>query len=419
MAIQSTIGTRVRERRAALGLKQADLAMRAGISPSYLNLIEHNRRRLAPDLLDRLAAALGLAAEALQKGPGGALVDDLRTAAIGAAPGPELDRIEDFAARFPGWAALLTTLNARNASLGRAVEALNDRMTHDPHLSANLHEVLSAVASVRSTAAILADTDDIEPEWRDRFLQNLHQDSERLALGAEALVSYLDAGAQELELGIASPQEEVEAWAAARNWDLAVGEEAAEGLATPAARGMAVALLRRAAEDRLALPDQVMRQGLVAGGHDPLAMAARAGVAIPVAFRRLALRPQADVGLVLCDASGTLTLRKPLPGFALPRFGAACPLWPLFTALARPATPIEATMETPGPQGRRFRARAWCQPSHPQGFRGPELREAAMLILPEPVASFGAPPPVPVGSTCRTCPRDGCAARREPSILSL
>ncbi|HRA19993.1 MAG TPA: XRE family transcriptional regulator, partial [Anaerolineae bacterium] len=64
-------------------------------------------------------------------------------------------------------------------------------MSHDPHLSASLHEVLSAVSSVRSTAAILADTEDIEPEWRERFHRNLHEDSERLAAGAEALVAYL------------------------------------------------------------------------------------------------------------------------------------------------------------------------------------------------------------------------------------
>ncbi|MCB1843770.1 MAG: hypothetical protein KDI09_12470, partial [Halioglobus sp.] len=32
----------------------------------------------------------------------------------------------------------------------------------------------------------------------------------------------------------------------------------------------------------------------------------------------------------LQDGSGTLTLRKPVAGFSLPRFGAACPLWPLY-----------------------------------------------------------------------------------------
>lgn len=420
MAVQPVIGSRLRERRAALGLKQAELAERAGISPSYLNLIEHNRRRVAPELLERLATVLGVAGEALLRGPAGALAEDLRAVAAAAGPGPEIDRMEDFVARYPGWAATLTALHARVGSLGRAVEALNDRMSHDPHLSASLHEVLSAVSSVRSTAAILADTEDLEPEWRDRFLKNLHEDSERLSTGAGALVAYLDAGKQTEELGIASPQEELEAWAAARNWDLTAPPEAADSLASAAARALGRAMLERAAEDRRLLPDEMLRQGLAAHGPDPLALAARSGAPVLTAFRRIALRPQAEAGLVLCDASGTLTLRRPVAGFGLPRFGAACPLWPLFTALGRPATPVEAVIETPGPQqGRRFRTRAFCQPHHPQGFRGPELREAAMLILPEPSVAFGVVPALPVGSTCRVCPRDACAARREPSILAL
>ena len=41
------VGSRIRERRSLLGLRQADVARAAGISPAYLNLIEHNRRRIA------------------------------------------------------------------------------------------------------------------------------------------------------------------------------------------------------------------------------------------------------------------------------------------------------------------------------------------------------------------------------------
>ena len=48
------------------------------------------------------------------------------------------------------------------------------------------------------------------------------------------------------------------------------------------------------------------------------------------------------------------------------------------------------------------------------GGRGPELREAAMLLQPEPA---GAEVALEVGSTCRICPRVDCPARREPSIL--
>ncbi|MGB5871554.1 MAG: helix-turn-helix transcriptional regulator, partial [Albidovulum sp.] len=46
MARLALTGTRIRDRRLLLGQKQADLARKVGISPAYLNLIEHNRRRV-------------------------------------------------------------------------------------------------------------------------------------------------------------------------------------------------------------------------------------------------------------------------------------------------------------------------------------------------------------------------------------
>ena len=413
MPVSALSGTRLRERRLALGLRQADLAQAAGISASYLNLIEHNRRPVADPLLERLAEGLGLPLDAvLGGGHAGAVLEELRAVAAEVS-GVELERAEEFAGRFPGWAAAVTTLHQRAAGMARAIEALNDRMSHDPHLSASLHEVLSAVASVRSTAAILADTEDIEPEWRARFHQNLHYDSERLAAGAEALVGYLDAAGQADEQGIATPQEELEAWLAARDWDFGAEADLA-GLASKAARLMARAWQDQVAFDQAALPDTVLVEAL-GKGLDPLQIAGQTGVNIMTVFRRIALRPGVDAGLVLCDASGTLTFRKPIAGFALPRFGAACPLWPLFDALGRQMAPVETVIETVGPRTRRFAVRAICQPNHPQGFRGPELRAAAMLILP-------ARPDVRVrehvGSTCRVCQRSDCAARREPSILT-
>ena len=54
----SLIGSRIRERREALGLKQSAVAKACGISPSYLNLIEHNRRGIGGRVLQALAAAL-------------------------------------------------------------------------------------------------------------------------------------------------------------------------------------------------------------------------------------------------------------------------------------------------------------------------------------------------------------------------
>lgn len=412
MPISALTGSRLRARRVALGLRQAELAEAVGISASYLNLIEYNRRRVSDDLLARLAQALGQPVQAFQEGVAGAVLDELRAAAIRQPGGAEIDRAEDFAGRYPGWAGLLIGLHQRVAGLERALEAMNDRMSHDPQLSASLHEVLSAVASMRSTAGILADTEDIEPAWRARFLGNLQADSKRLATGAEALVRYLDTAGQETDQGLMSPQDEVEAWLAAADWQVAA---VAPQLASDAARALAAVLVTQAAQDLQAYPEARFATALAETGPDPVRLAAQMGGDVLAAFRRLALRPASPAGLVTCDASGTLTLRKPVHGFALPRFGAACALWPLFQALGHPMQPIETLVETAGPQPARFRVRAFCQPRFPAGFSGPELREASMLILPEPRGPGAA---LPIGSSCRLCQREACAARREPSLLT-
>ena len=427
MAITALTGTRLRERRLALGLRQADLSRQAEISPSYLNLIEHNRRKVTPQVLSRLAAALGLEAAALDEAAGQVLAEDLRAAAAGL-PGAaaELDRLEEFAGRFPGWAAVTAGLHARAGQLERAVEALNDRMTHDPHLSAALHELLSALTSVRATAGILAETGDLDPVLQRRFHRNLHLDSERLAGGAEALVAYLDgtdAGGVAREQGLAAPQEEVEDWLAAQGWhlpaleagDLAALSDGVTALASSAARELARSYLARASADVAALPLMQFATAVQETGPDPMRLAAMFGTDVIRVMRRMALMPETVAGFVSCDASGTLTFRKPAPGFPLPRFGAACPLWPLYTALGRPMQPVRVQVQTPGPSGARFTALAFCQPQLTGGFGGPDLREAAMLFLPDQGAV--QPDMLGIGSTCRICPRSDCPARREPTII--
>ena len=410
MSENVSVGSRIRERRVTIGLKQADLAAKVGISASYLNLIEHNRRRIAGKLLLQLGEALGIDPQLLSEGAQASIVARLRESAAyhGETVGDD-GSAADFAARYPAWAQFVIDLDRKVRQLEQTVDGLSDRLSHDPHLATSLHEVLTTVTAIRSTSSILAETQDIEPEWQKRFLVNLQSDSKRLALGAEALVRYLDSAGQAEERGFASPQEEVEAWLASSDWQ---GGDLA-GVASSAGRVMARGFLAQAQADAQALPDAALVRALAELGPDPMRLAARFGADVMAAFRRIALHPAAQAGLVCCDASGTLTLRKPVAGFALPRFGAACPLWPLFTALGRPMTPIETVIEVAG--GARFRVLAFCQPRYPAGFRGPELREAAMLILPD--ADFAAEV-VAVGSTCRICQRAGCAARREPSILT-
>jgi predicted transcriptional regulator len=173
--------------------------------------------------------------------------------------------------------------------------------------------------------------------------------------------------------------------------------------------------LAQAARDAEVVPMARLQAALAETGPDPVLLADQFGVDVIVLFRRLALVPGARWGVVICDGSGTITFRREVPGFALPRFGAACPLWPLYTALGRPMVPVQARLDMWGRVTRRFRALAFCAPRHPQGFGGPQLSEAAMLILPEDRGGDG--PALAVGTSCRICGVAGCPARREPSIL--
>lgn len=411
MAVAALVGRLVRERRLALGLRQAGVAKAAGISAAYLNLIEHDRRRVGPAVLERLAGALGVAPGALTGGQDAAYLDELRAAAAdGGMAAADVGRVEEVTSRFPAWAGLVAVQARRIADLERAVAALSDRIGHDPHLSAALHEVLSAASSVRSTAAILAESEEIDPDWRRRFHANLHQDSERLAAGAEALVGYLDS---EAEVAVTGPQDEVEGWLEARGWHLPEGGELAREVAalpSAAGRALAAAHVAQAARDAAAMPLAEVERA----GGDPLLLAAACRVGAVAAMRRIATLPGAEVGLVICDAAGALVFRKGVAGFPVPRGGAACALWPLFAALGRPGAAVEAVAEVPGLLPQRFHLRAFAEGAHPMGFAGPEVRQAGMLI--EPTGAGG--PALAIGGTCRICPRALCPARREPSLVS-
>ena len=159
MQTQATLtGARIRERRRLAGLKQADLAKIVGISPSYLNLIEHDRRRIGGKLLNDLARALGMDLLALSTGAEISVITALQSIAQdhpeAAANPAEATALAD---RFPDWAALILGQHNTIKTLQDRITALSDRMSHDPNLASALHEVISVVTAIRSTASILVE----------------------------------------------------------------------------------------------------------------------------------------------------------------------------------------------------------------------------------------------------------------------
>lgn len=414
-----------------LGLKQADLARRADISASYLNLIEHNRRRIGGKLLVDIADILGVELAMLTEGAGATLLATLREAASDAPQaGAEMDRLDEFAGRFPGWAALLAQSRRRIDTLERTVSVLNDRMTHDPHLAEALHEMLTTVTAIRSTASILAEPGEIEPEWQDRFHRNINEDSARLAESSRALVQYLDT-VDDVSNDITAPQEEVEA-VLNRNdhcFDaLETGASSAKEVARKESAGlshvanqMLQASLDTYAVDAAAVPRSVVLSGLKAHGFDPFILSEKWGCSPPLAMRRIAALARSaglpPVALTICDASGTLTHRKANDDLQFPRFGAACTMLPLYQALAQPVFPVQRLIEPSGSGLSRFIAYAYAMPTiAPRANQAP-LIEAHMLAV-AVEATSSQTDVIGVGVNCGICPRENCPGRREPSILS-
>ncbi len=423
-------GSRIRERRQALNLRQAELARLAGISASYLNLIEHNRRKIGGKVLIQIARALGVDVTTLSEGAEEALLEALREAAsVSRKDTAEVDRLEEFVSRFPGWARLIAAQRRRTLTQDRTIEALNDRMTHDPFLAEALHDLLSNVTAIQSTAGILMETPEIEAQWRDRFTRNIHEESSRLAEGSQALVSYFEDQVQAAETRFATPLEALDVHLAAKGYHLPELEsteaarsidplvEAAPELVTPQSRALARSYFEIYASLAQKMPAADVTT-FWANTPDPAAMAAAFGVQLSQAMQRLATLPSEalgqDFGLIVADGAGALLFRKALDGFPVPRYGAACAVWPLYQALSHPMRAQHTLVDTP--PGRRFETWSVAEPIAGLEFdRAPILR-ASMLVALDRGALAGARP-IPVGTTCRICPRTTCAARREPSVL--
>lgn len=396
-----TAGTRIRERRLSLGLAQADLARAAGISPAYMNLIEHDRRNLTDRLRLTLAGALDMSEAELEAGREEALLNGLRIAAAADISGrvaAETDRMAEFAARLPGWAGLVVALSERADAQARRLTDLSERMTQNPYLLDTMHEVLSAITSLRSTASILVKEPDMDAAWRERFHGNLDQDSLRLSVTAQALVAYLDSFEQ--DAGLMTPQEEFEAW-------IAEGRPA-DGPASDAARELSRLWQEAEAADHRQIPDEVVSR---LHGDDPFRLAAQMGLPLDLLLRRLGMS-EPDSGLMICDGAGGVIFRRPAAGQEAARSGDPCAMLPIFEALAQPGTPLQRMIETE--TGHVFHTTSIALRRHADHAGGTVLSRAVMLLRP---AGNPGLPIVPVGPTCRICPRHGCPARRVPSIL--
>jgi len=430
MGREDLTGSRIRERRIMQGVKQGDLAKQIGISASYLNLIEHNRRRIGGKLLLALAAALEVEPQVLTEGAEVALLSVLGEAAVAAnLSAQDAEGAEAFAGRFPAWAEALATSQRRIAALERTVETLSDRMAHDPMLADKMHELLTTAAAVRSTAEILTGDEVLEREWQERFYANLDDDSLRLAQSAQSLVVHLEKAQAETN-GRQSAQEEVDAFLTQHGFHFAAlegepAQTAVEGLLGQAAQDLSAGaqfilrgILAQMHADAKLLQLTKLEAAVAQKGVDPLALTRLFAVPPATVLRRLAAMPSLKAGLVVCDRAGAVIFGKAAQGFTVPRFDSCCPLWPLFDAVSSGGggALMHERLVQLGRGDAQFDAYAAADIGEVKEYNAVPSTHAVMLLIPVGVPQ-AAVPARNVGVTCRVCALEGCSERRELSIL--
>ncbi|KRA42618.1 helix-turn-helix domain-containing protein [Devosia sp. Root635] len=193
--MRAPIGFRISNRRKSLKISQAALARLVGISPSYLNLIENNKRDIGGALLNRVAAQLDIDIDELAGRAEQKLLQDLEEAF--ADPMVESlpfrpDERRELVAQYPASAAALARLHRAYSGAIANADAYADRLRSDPLLSQLLHQILSGITAVRSSAEILEDVSDLDDAERRRFRGAIAREARTLSDVARNLIGQFE-----------------------------------------------------------------------------------------------------------------------------------------------------------------------------------------------------------------------------------
>jgi predicted transcriptional regulator len=151
---------------------------------------------------------------------------------------------------------------------------------------------------------------------------------------------------------------------------------------------------------------------------------ARLGARFDASFEQVAhrlatlRRPGAEgvpIHFVRTDIAGNISKRFTASGLRLPRYGGACPRWVLHHAFATPGRVVSQVARLPDGEAYLFIAEAEVAapgrgPSHAVMI-GAALAHAPRFVYADGLDLEAPGLAVPVGITCRQCPRDDCAER--------
>jgi predicted transcriptional regulator/transcriptional regulator with XRE-family HTH domain len=448
------LGGKIRALRRQRSLTQAQLAERLGISASYLNLIEHNRRSLSAPLLIRMAEVLDLDLKTLSAEGQARTVADLMEVF-----GDALFEAHDVTT------AELRELASASPTAARAVVALYRAYR-------NAREGSEALAATLSDGALEGiDASHLPTEEVSDLVQKHLNHFPALEAGAEALWADARLDQENLYGGLVARLERLgvtvrvlrtaEMQGAVRRYDperrvLALSEVLRRGSRNFALAYQLGVLTQEAAIERIAadplLTSEASRAlarvalansfaGAVLMPYGPFLAAARSerydiellGHRFRTSYEQTChrlttlRRPGAEgvpFHLVRVDIAGNISKRFSASGLRFARFSGACPRWNVFEAFTTPG--LIRTQLSRLPDGSTYFWIARTVTRDKGGFHAPrsvvaiamgcEARCAGELVYADGVALDSPGAVVPVGITCRACERMDCEQRAFPPL---
>ncbi len=197
---RSFLGAKIKRLRQGLDLSQVDAAARLGISASYLNLIEHNRRPITVSLLFKFSELFGVDPQTFAEADETRLADSLRQMF---ADGPLKDRdipdeeIADVVATAPSLCQSVIDLHSAYVNGQETIQALSEQLSDDAVLPATSYEMRAALASIRSFSEILYQHADISDAERQKFIGIVVKESTRLSDIVDRVLDTTDNGRKE------------------------------------------------------------------------------------------------------------------------------------------------------------------------------------------------------------------------------
>lgn len=463
MTAKLMLGHKVRRLRRESSLSQAQMAEQLGISPSYLNLIEHNQRPVTLALLLKLGENFGIDLQRFAEDDEARLRDGLREVLTDALfRGHDLGRqdLRELTEAAPGIAEAFITLYGAYRQARQELETIADTGAGGGEESPGLARM--------QNSPIDAARDFFQAELNHFPGLEDHAETlwQRAKLDANALyatlVRYLEtAHTLKVQLMPASIMGSM-----IRRHDPHRGRVLLSEMLPPSSRNFQLAceialLEHQAAIDgilaRLSTPDEdaraLVRIGLVnyfagavllpyaefaaaakATRHDLSVLGARFGASFEQVCHRLTTlqRPGAKgipFFMIRADAAGNVSKRFSANSLHFARFGGACPIWNVHHAFQAAGQVLTQLAEMP--DGSRYLSVArtvskpWLHGPHRAAQHaialGCEAHYTGDLVYGDGLvldarAEGTAKTKIDlIGITCRTCPRSECAHRVYPA----